>query len=127
METSTLPKSVLIVEDEALIAMDLAAILVGFGYSIAGTAASGEDALQLADSLQPDLVLMDITLRGQLDGVETARLLKQRHRVPLVFISAYSDGDVLRRASEIGPQGFVIKPFAEGHLKRVVKSALSAA
>ena len=103
----------LIVEDEAIVAADLQSRLPQLGYQVAGTAASGEHALALAEQVQPDLVLMDIHLPGTMDGIETAREMRARFRLPVVFLTAYAEGATLQRAKLAEPFGYILKPFEE--------------
>lgn len=83
--------SILIVEDESIVALDLQMRLTRLGYRVVGIAASGTEALQLAEQFQPDLTLMDIRLKGALDGIETAQALRQRLDAPIVYLTAYAD------------------------------------
>jgi PAS domain S-box-containing protein len=103
--------SLLIVEDEALVAADLAMRLKKLGYAVLGTAANGEDALALAAEVRPELVLMDIRLAGAMDGVETAIELRSRLHLPVVFLTAYADSDTLQHAKVAEPYGYIRKPF----------------
>lgn len=114
----------LIVEDERIVALGLQTQLESLGYAIAGTAASGEAAVALAERLRPDLVLMDICLEGPMDGIETAALLRQRLDVPVVFLTAYSDQEIIERAKITGPLGYVLKPYEERELHIVLEMAL---
>lgn len=100
----------LIVEDEIIIAKDLEQHLRGWGYQVVGLAATGEDAFQLAVDLRPDLVLMDIRLNGEIDGIETtARILKHLD-LPVIYLTAYADEQTLGRAKITHPLGYLIKP-----------------
>ncbi|MEI8308043.1 MAG: diguanylate cyclase [Chloroflexales bacterium] len=100
---------ILIVEDEALIARDLATTVESFGHAVVGVTSSGEDALTLAATQQPDLVLMDIRLSGSLDGIATA----QQMHIPTVYLTAHADDETMRRAAATQPAGYLLKPFDE--------------
>ncbi len=113
-----------IVEDEYIVALDIKSFLVRSGYSIAGMYPSGEDLLESFPRLRPDLILMDIKLRGQLDGVETARLVHERYRTPVVLLTAFADDETIARAKITQPFGYIIKPFEERELKISIEIAL---
>jgi PAS domain S-box-containing protein len=115
---------ILVVEDEAVVALDVKARLQGLGYEVIGPSSTGEEALAKAAEARPDLVLMDIKLRGDLDGIEAARLLRDRLDIPVVYLTAYADPATLERAKLAEPLGFVLKPFAERELHAVVEMAL---
>ncbi len=110
MSSPEKPKSVLIVEDEKIVAIDIRNQVENLGYSVAKVVPSGEAALEAADGYSLDLVLMDIQLAGNLDGFETAKLLRERQDVPVVFLSAYSDEGFVVSAKEAGAFGYVVKP-----------------
>src|SRR6185369_13231089 len=95
--------SVLIVEDEAIIAADLSGKLGHLGYEVVGSAAEGNDALEIASRLKPQIVLMDIRLRGAMDGIETAEAIRSRIDVPVIYLTAHSDAATLARAKHSGP------------------------
>jgi len=114
-------ETILVVEDEGLIALHLTEILEKAGYRVISPAYSGEMALRaLETSPKPDLVLMDIGLAGSLDGIETARQIKKRSPVPLIFITAYTSENMLARMREAAPDGFIIKPFIDSELLDLV-------
>ncbi|MBL8399059.1 MAG: response regulator [Candidatus Accumulibacter sp.] len=98
MDTLNEKTRILIVEDEAIIAMDLSQRLEVFGYDVTGIAASGDQALRLCYDTRPDLVMMDIVIRGDKDGIETAALIRGRYDIPVVYLTAYSDLATLQRA-----------------------------
>ena len=118
------PKRILIVEDEGIVAADLEDRLKRLGYEIAATVASGARALEAVISLKPDLVLMDIILQGPMDGVETANQIANRHRIPVVYLTAHADDPTMKRAHLTGPFGYVLKPFDERELHVAVEIAL---
>lgn len=115
---------VLIVEDEALIARDLEATLEDMGYAITGLVASSREALESASEHCPDVALMDIRLRGEPDGIETASVLRERFRVPVVYVTAHADDETLERAAHTRPYGYLVKPFKAAEVKSVIELAL---
>lgn len=114
----------LIVEDEAIVASDLKMRLCHLGYDVGGIAASGDQALVLADSVRPDLVLMDIRLRGAMDGIEVALEVRNRFRIPVVFLTAYAERNTLDRAKMAEPLGYILKPFDDHDLEIAIEIAL---
>ena len=114
---------ILIVENEGLVGCDLAATLSSLGYDVAGLCRSGEDALQLADDLRPDVVLMDVHLSGQLDGIDTARLMTARTPVAVIYLTASADAETVARARETHPYGYMLKPYKEDELRSTVEVA----
>ena len=115
---------ILIVEDEKIISLDLRRRLEKFGYEVAGLAANAEDALELARELQPDLILMDIMLAGDTDGIEAAKVIRERLHIPVIFLTAYADERTLTRAKEAEPFGYILKPFKERELYTTIDVAL---
>ena len=116
--------TILIVEDEAIVAADLAGKLGRLGYEVAGTAAQGEEAVALACRLRPHLVLMDIWLKGPMDGIEAADAIRRQHDVPVVYLTAHSDPATLARAKLTGPFGYILKPFEERELATQIEMAI---
>ena len=115
---------VLIVEDEAIVAADLANKLGQLGYQIIGSAASGEEAIVIAGEQRPDIVIMDIRLSGALDGIETAARMRGAYDLPVVYLTAHSDPDTLTRALGTEPFGYVLKPFVDRELKTQIEIGL---
>jgi len=115
---------ILIVEDEHIVAMGIKKMLKSLGYTVTGVASSGEDAISKTESTFPDVVLMDIMLKGDLDGVEAAREIRERFDVPIVYLTAYSDNNILERAKITEPFGYIIKPFDEKDLYSSIEIAL---
>lgn len=115
---------ILIVEDEGIVAKDLQSRLKGFGYSVPAIAASGKEALAKAAEFSPDLVLMDIRLKGEMDGIETAEKIRAVFKVPVVYSTAYADDATLERAKVTEPFGYILKPFEERELYSVIEMAL---
>jgi DNA-binding response OmpR family regulator len=116
--------SIFLVEDEALIAMQLRDELEELGYHVCGHAAKGEAALDQIPKKQPDLALMDINLMGSLTGIDTARRLGERTDVPVVFLSAYADPEMIANAVSTGPFGYLVKPFNPRELHATIEVAL---
>ena len=114
---------ILIVEDEAIVAMDLKLHLQDLGYGVSGLASSGEEAIALAGSLKPALVLMDISLGTGMDGIEAARHV-QALGIPVVFLTAFADDATLARAKDAAPYGYLLKPFDERSLHSTIEMAL---
>lgn len=115
----------MVVEDERIVAKDLEMTLRRLGYEVCLTASSGEAAVELVESNRPDLVLMDVRLRGGMDGVEAARLIQFRHDLPVVYLTAFADEVTLRRSLETQPYGYLVKPFQEKELHTTIETALS--
>ena len=115
---------ILIVEDDAVIAMELEERLKGLGYAVCGVTAYGKEAVSEAARLQPDLVLMDIRLRGAMDGIEAAAQIGARFDIPILYLTAYTDEQTLERAKLTEPFGYVLKPFEERRLHTAVEMAL---
>ena len=115
---------VLIVEDEGLIAEELRERLARMGMSVAGVAASADEAIALANEMEPTLVLMDIRLKGRTDGISAAAAIRKRHQIPVIFITAHSDPVTVERAKQVDPAGYLIKPFTEQELVVAIQMAL---
>lgn len=115
---------VFVVEDEGIIAADIQDRLVSLGYDVPATAASAEEALQKIPQYSPDLVLMDIVLQGQMDGIEAAAEIRQRFGIPVVFLTAHADESTLKRAKITEPFAYIIKPFEERELHTALEMAL---
>lgn len=110
-------KKILIVEDEIIVAMDLQVILTDLGYEVPGILTSGEAAVKQATELNPDLVLMDIHLSEEMDGIDAAAIITQDLAIPVVYLTAYADDDTLERARQTGPFGYILKPCEARELK----------
>jgi two-component system, cell cycle sensor histidine kinase and response regulator CckA len=115
---------ILIVEDENIVALDIESALREFRYEVLPVASSGEDALRLARELRPDLALMDIRLRGEMDGVEAARLLHAELDIPVIFLTAHTDEGTLQRAKLTEAFGYIVKPFEKQELRTAVDLAI---
>ena len=115
---------VLIVEDELIVALELKSRLLDLGYAICGIVASGEEAVELTAMEIPDLILMDINIKGAYDGVKTSEILKVDYDIPIIFITAFSDPKTLQRVKVTEPYGYIIKPFEERELHTAIEIAL---
>ncbi len=115
---------ILIVEDESIVALDLSSRLALLGYEVVGNATRGEQAIALADQLRPDLVLMDIRLDGEMDGISAAERIHHSFRLPVVFLTANAEDDTLARARVAEPFGYILKPFEDRELKTIIEIAL---
>ncbi|MBA56953.1 MAG: GGDEF domain-containing response regulator [Pseudomonadales bacterium] len=115
---------ILIVEDENIVALDMSRRLKKLGYDVIGTAASGKRALELVDARGPNVVLMDIHIKGTQDGIEVAQDINHLYRIPVIFLTAYSEDTTLNRARESGPYGYLLKPFSERELHVAIQVAL---
>ena len=115
---------ILVVEDESIIALDIQQRLKRLGYAVPEVAHSGAEAIQMAAQVMPDLVLMDIRLEGEMDGIETASIISKQRHVPIVFLTAYSDGPTFERAKLTNPFGYVLKPFKDRELHNTIEIVL---
>jgi len=115
---------ILIVEDEAIVAADLAGKIKRLGYDISGIAANGEEAVAIAFDKPPHLILMDIRLEGPMDGIKAAEIIRNRHDIPVIYLTAHSDAATLKRAKITDPFGYILKPFEERELAIQIEMAL---
>jgi CheY-like chemotaxis protein/DNA-binding PadR family transcriptional regulator len=115
---------ILIVDDEAIITMQLEERLSLLGYKIAGMATSGEEAIDKAKKLKPDIVLMDIVMPGKINGIEAAKSIHGELDIPIVFVTAYADDTIIEKAKCVNPYGYIVKPFNELELKAAIEVAL---
>ena len=116
---------ILIVEDEAITVAALKRELIALGYEVSGTADTTETALAVADREKPDLVIMDITLSGNLDGIAAAVAIRGHVGAPVVFLTAHADAGTIERAMLAGPFGYLLKPFNAAELSAAIQVALS--
>ncbi|WP_415518444.1 MAG: HD domain-containing phosphohydrolase [Desulfovibrio aminophilus] len=117
-------ESILVVEDERMVALDIERLVRGMGYEVIGISDSGEEAVEMARALRPGLVLMDIRLKGAMDGIEAAALIQKIHDTPVIYLTAYADDTTLERARLTGPFGYLIKPFEDRELRLTIEMAL---
>jgi len=118
------PISILLVEDEGLIARDLEDTLTRLGYRVSGIASEGTQAIEMARELHPQLVVMDVGLRGEIDGIEAACAIQEEAPVPVIFLTGHSDTATLQRAVMTGPLGYLTKPFQEADLRGAIEVAI---
>lgn len=116
--------NILVVEDESIVSKDIQQSLKKLGYNIAGAAATGEKAIEIANETRPDLVLMDIMLKGDMSGIETADKIKASLGIPVIYLTAYADENTLSKAKVTEPYGYIIKPFKEIDLHTSIEMAL---
>jgi len=112
----------MIVEDEGIVSIDIRNLLNNMGYIVSALAFSGEEALKIISNTETDIVLMDIGLNGKLDGIETARLIKQKQNIPIIFLTGFADEKTLKRADKLKPAAYIIKPINEEDLFNALKS-----
>ncbi len=115
---------ILVVEDEKIVAADLQQRLRGFGYVVIGIASTGEGAIQAVRDLRPELILMDITLKGGMDGIEAAERIRKERDLPIVYVTAHADSKTLERAKVTSPFGYILKPFEERDLYTTIEMAV---
>jgi CheY-like chemotaxis protein len=116
---------VLIVEDETVIALDIKNTLENMGYVVPEIVTSGEDAIKRTKVIKPDLILMDIKLDGDIDGVNAANKIRNLYEIPVVFLTAFADIKTLERAKKSFPYGYIVKPFEERDLIASIEIALN--
>lgn len=116
--------TILIVEDEIILAMDLDVTLSIMGFSVCGVAISGESALKLADQHRPDVILMDIKLAGKITGIEAAAMIKKKYNTRIIFLTAHADENTKGEAMKINPAAFLQKPVKKSDLKKTIHDAL---
>lgn len=119
-----IPANVLVVDDDVLVARDVASTLDELGYGVSGVTHSGEDAVVEAAESETDLVLMDIRMPGAMDGIEAARVLRETLDLPVVYVTAYADDHTFRRARETEPYGYIRKPFDARDIRTAVEIAM---
>jgi len=116
--------TILVVEDERIVASAIKEVLRFMGYEVSGIVDSASEAIASVAAQAPDLVLMDIRLRGESDGVDAALEIQERFGVPVVYVTAYADKAMKQRATLTGPCGYVVKPFSQEELRAAVEAAL---
>ncbi len=116
--------NVLVVEDESIVSKDIQHSLKKLGYNVVGAAATGEQAVKLAVETQPDIILMDIMLKGEMNGIEAATQIRTETNIPVIFLTAYADESTLNKAKVTQPYGYIIKPFKEIDIHTSIEMAL---
>jgi len=117
---------ILIVEDEEVLVKCMKVILTQEGYSVSGIVASGEEAVEVALKTRPDLILMEMKLRGKIDGIIAYEQIKKSADIPVLFVSTYADKETIDRAMQTEASGFLAKPFKNSELREKVKAALAS-
>lgn len=115
---------ILVVEDEKIIAKDIESTLKRIGHETAGSVAKGEEALTAAEKLHPDLILMDITLKGRMDGIEAAGIIHKNYNIPVVYITAHQDEATIEKTKDTNPYGYITKPLDDRDLSTAINSAM---
>lgn len=116
--------NIFIVEDESIVAKDIQNSLTKLGYNVVGTANNGVDAIEKIEQLAPDLVLMDIMIKGNLTGIDVSEKIKEKMNIPVIFLTAYADEGTLSRAKITEPYGYILKPFKEIDLHSTIEMAI---
>jgi DNA-binding NarL/FixJ family response regulator len=119
-----MPAKIFIVEDEAIIAAEIQSILERLGYQVIGKARNGDKALDMLASSQPNLALLDITIKGSLNGIDLAKIIREKYKFPYVFLTSHSDINTLNQVKETLPYGYIVKPFTESDLRSAIEIAL---
>ncbi len=119
-----LSPKILIVENERIVADDIKQRLEDLGYEVIGISGNGNDALKKTGEIKPDLILMDIILTGEVDGIETAQQISELYSVPFIYLTAYYDDEILKRASLTQPAGYITKPFDSVGLHAAIQMAI---
>jgi len=115
---------ILIVEDEKILALGLKKKLENLGFAVTGIASSGAEAIESVKDVRPDLILMDIVLKGDMDGIETAKFIVNLYDIPVIYLTAYADDEILARAEKTCPYGYILKPYKDSELKANIKMAI---
>lgn len=119
-----------VVEDEGIVAMDISKCLTSLGYEVVFVTDSGEKVIELVKESLPDLILMDVELKGKINGLETAKILKEKypkdasHNIHIVFLTAFEDENTLNKIGDLSPDGFLVKPFEDEQLEATLKRVL---
>lgn len=121
------PLKVLVVEDENIIALDIQSTLKRFGFDVCGVVSTGEESIESAIRTNPDIILMDIKLRGKMDGIYAAKKIQSKSNVPVIYLTAYGDESTLNRVDRTKPFGYINKPFEETELHSEIAHLLNYA
>lgn len=112
-------------EDDNLIAKDLEQLLEKLGYKIICVVNNGKDAIKIAEEKIPDLIIMDIVLKGELDGIQTAQIIKDRYNIPFIYLTAYYDNEIVELAQKTKPAAYLTKPYEEKGLQTAIQLAIN--
>lgn len=115
---------VMVVEDESIVAIDITQRLESLGYEVTATVSTGEKAIEMAEKTKPHIILMDIVLKGKIDGIQAAEEIGKNFKTPIVYLTAYSDEKTLERAKLTRPFGYIIKPFEDREIHSIIEVAL---
>jgi CheY-like chemotaxis protein len=118
------PKRIIVVEDEGIVAMDISKCLSTLGYEVVFVADSGEKTLERLEQEQSDLILMDVELKGRMNGLDTAKVIKEKYSIPVVFLTAFEDEATLKKIRELGYGGYLVKPFEDEELRKTIEGVL---
>jgi two-component system, LytTR family, response regulator LytT len=116
---------IVVVEDESIVAKDIQNSLKNMGYGVPAVVSSGEKAIEAVHKFRPNLILMDIMLKGEMSGIEAAKIIKDRFDIPVIFLTAYADEDTLEKAKPSVPYGYIIKPFKDKELETTIEMAIN--
>jgi len=116
---------IMIVEDEEIVAFDLRKTLEKLGYDVITQASSGVDAIEKAEQFQPDIILMDIRLKNELDGIDAAHIISFKRKIPIIYLTSFNDEEIRKRARATSASAFLLKPFDENKLKITIDNAVS--
>ena len=117
---------ILVVEDENIIALEIMNRLENLGYEVPAIVSSGESAIEKTEEFSPDIILMDIRLRGKCDGIEAAKKIKEKFQTPIIYLTAYADDSTIKRAQKVSENViYLVKPFSEDEIKAAIKKALN--
>nr|WP_305891131.1 response regulator [Methanolobus chelungpuianus] len=114
----------MVVEDENIIALNIKKKLKSFGYTVPAIVSTAEDAIKMTEITFPDLILMDVMLKGEMDGVQAIEEIRKKFDIPVIYLTAYSDDEVLERAKLTQPYGYIVKPFKANDLRTNIEIAL---
>ena len=117
-------ETILVVEDEMITALDIKLRLEDFGYNVPGTIAYGEEAVKKADEFNPDLILMDIMLKGEMNGIEATKEIQKTKDIPIIFLTANTNKEIIENALKTTPSGYISKPFNDRELKYIIEIAI---
>jgi DNA-binding LytR/AlgR family response regulator len=116
--------NILVIEDESIVSKDIQNSLKKLGYNVVGSASTGEEAITLANELHPDLILMDIMLKGKMSGIDAATVIKEKLNIPIIYLTAYADESTLNKAKVTEPYAYILKPFKEVDIHTSIEMAL---